>query len=349
MNFNFADPDWLWVAALAVPVLLILNWLGDVRSRRRMRKLLGPIFSRKLILPPSRFARFLSRAFLYAGIVLACMALARPQLAERPERVDRMGIDFMVGIDVSKSMLAEDVEPNRLEAAREALRDLLGRLAGDRMGLIAFAGEARMIAPLTFDSTALDKVIESIDENILWLGGTNISEVIELAIKKFEEKELETRVLVLISDGEDLEGDAALMAREAFLEYGIRIFTIGVGTTTGAKIPLHQYNREGELVRTRYVRGPDRREVVSALDENSLKKIAESTGGRYFRLDEEKQAIELLFQNGLRPLAKRVHSTEMAESVEGYRIFLVPAIVCFFLQTMITVRKRKALPKPGSP
>lgn len=345
MNIRFAEPEWLWIAAIAIPVLLMVNWLAASRSRRLLRRILGPVFAAKLVYPSSRFAAFLSWALLCAGITLLCMALSRPQLPERFETVDRLGIDFLVGIDVSKSMLAEDVEPNRMEAARSALRELLDRLVGDRMGLLAFAGEARMIAPLTFDSTALDKVIESIDQDILWLGGTKISDVIEMAIEKFEEKELDTRALVLISDGEDLEGDAALMAREAFLEYGIRIYTIGVGTVTGAKIPEHQYNRDGELVRTRYVKGPDRREVISSLDEASLKKIAEATGGRYYRLDPENKAIEMLFETGLRPLAKRVDSQEIGEAVEGYRVFLIPAIICFFLQTVIPIRRRR-VPQP---
>ncbi|MFW5883830.1 MAG: VWA domain-containing protein [Verrucomicrobiota bacterium] len=341
---RFADTEWILVAVIAVPVLLLLNWLAGANSRRILRRILGPVFSKQLVLPASKATAALSWGLLLAGIVFLTLALARPLLSERPEQVDRLGIDFLVAVDVSKSMLAEDVEPNRMEAAKEALRNLLGRLVGDRMGLLAFAGEARMVAPLTFDSTALDKVIDSIDENILWLGGTKMSDVIELAIKKFEEKELDTRVLVLISDGENLEGDAVLMAREAFLEYDIRIYTIGVGTPIGARIPLHQRNNEGEIVRTRYVRGPDRRDVISSLDERTLKRIAEATNGRYYKLDDEMQTIDLLFESGLRPLAKRVVSEETEEPVEGYRIFLIPGILCLFAQSMINTRKRRQTP-----
>lgn len=299
------------------------------------------MFAEKLVLPSDRRLEFINTFLLFLGLGFLFLALARPLLEEREEKVDRLGIDFLVAVDTSRSMLAEDVEPNRITAARNALRFLLGKLSGDRMGLLAFAGEARMIAPLTFDTTALDKVIDSIDEKTLWLGGTSITKVIDLAARKFEEKKLESRVLVLITDGEDLEGDAALSARKAYLDHGIRIFTLGVGTNEGVNIPIHKRNKEGEIVKTWYVKGPDRRRVITRIDEEGLKKIARATGGDYYPAGKDNEGVTRLYREGLLSLADRMDTREMSEAVEGYRWFLVPSIACFLLQNLFVRGKRR--------
>ncbi|MDF3128144.1 VWA domain-containing protein [Kiritimatiellaeota bacterium B1221] len=337
---KFSDPHWLWACFLVLPALSFLRLLECRMRQRTLTKLLGSEQIKKLIIPSNPRLDRLNHFFLTLGVFFLFLALARPQLEDQPEKVDRLGIDFLVAIDTSRSMLAEDIEPNRMAVSKDALRYLLSRLKGDRMGILAFAGEARMIAPLTFDTTALDKVVESISEKTLWMGGTSITKVIELAAEKFEEKKLETRVLVLITDGEDLEGDAALTARDAFIQHQIQIFTIGVGSQEGAKIPLHQRDKSGKIVRTRYVQGPDRREVISRVDENGLRKIAQATGGEYYPVGEDNEGAEKLYDLSLSTLAKRVESREMAEAVEAYRYFLVPAIFCLLLQNFFVKGKR---------
>ncbi len=337
---KFSDQHWLWACFLVMPVLSILRLLEVKMRQRTLTKLFGNEQIKKLIIPSDARLDRLNNFFLFLGVLFLFLALARPQLEDQPEKVDRLGIDFLVAIDTSKSMLAEDIDPNRMAVSKDALRYLLSRLKGDRMGILAFAGEARMIAPLTFDTTALDKVVESISEKTLWMGGTSITKVIELAAEKFEEKKLETRVLVLITDGEDLEGDAALTARDAFIQHQIQIFTIGVGSSEGARIPLHSRDKTGKIVRTRYVQGPDRREVISRVDENGLRKIAQATGGEYYPVGENNEGAEQLYDLSLSNLAKRVESREMAEAVEAYRYFLVPAILCLLLQNFFVKGKR---------
>lgn len=336
---RFSNHLWLWATVLVPPLLLLLRGLERKLRQRRLQNLFGAGQVEKLLIPSNPRLDAVNSIFLFLGVTLLFLAMARPLLEEQPEKVDRLGIDFLVAIDTSKSMLAEDVDPNRMAVAKNALRYLLSRLKGDRMGILAFAGEARMIAPLTFDTTALDKVVESIDEKTLWMGGTSITKVIELAAEKFVEKKLETRVLVLITDGEDLEGDAALTARDAFLQHRIQIFTIGVGGKEGARIPLH-VRRNGKIIRTSYVRGPDRQEVVSRVDEVGLRKIAQATGGEYYPAGIEDEGVQKLYDLSLSNLAKRVESREMSDAVEGYRYFLLPAIICLLLQNFFVKGKR---------
>ena len=275
-SMQFASPEKLWLLLL-VPVafgLCLLGW----RARRQARaRWAGQLFAR---LAPGYEPR---REWLKIGLVLTAwaflvLALARPQWGGEMVMMKRRGIDLMIAVDVSASMLAEDMRPNRLEHAKREIADLVDRMQGDRLGLIAFAGEAYTVCPLTLDHGTVLLLIESLNTNSVSTPGTNLAEAIAKARASFVAGQQKHKALVLITDGESHEGDVLAQAKEAKKE-GLAIYTIGIGSATGEPIPERgeeggvagfKKDRSGHVVNTR-------------LDEATLVAVAQETDGKYFR------------------------------------------------------------------
>jgi Ca-activated chloride channel family protein len=223
----------LWV----IPVMVVFY----VYAFRKRDKMLALFCGKELVgelVPDFKKGRRLIKALLILmGIILGIFALTRPQWGFHWEEIKRVGVDVMVAIDVSESMLAEDVKPNRLERAKREVIDLIEMLEGDRIGLIAFAGTSFVQCPLTLDYGACKMFLDYIDTDLIPVPGTAIAEAIRTSLKSFNKRERKSKALILITDGEDHEGEPIDAAKEAKKE-GIKIFTIGVGREGGAPIPL---------------------------------------------------------------------------------------------------------------
>lgn len=263
---------------LGLPLLVLLFWFSDVLRRRALTKLGNQALIRRAILlfvPARRRWRRVCILLAYCFLVLAAM---RPQVGTKLEKVKREGIDIVFALDVSKSMLAEDLKPNRLANAKNEIRAFIAHQTDDRVALVVFAGDAFLMSPLTIDYDAFLMFLESVDVTIVNAPGTDIARAIEVAQRAFVDDTPKYKAIILITDGEQTgNGDPIARANDA-QKAGIKIFSIGVGTPNGAPIPVK--DRAGNIVG--YKKDPNGVIVTSRLDETMLTQIAERTGGKYF-------------------------------------------------------------------
>ncbi|HEX8679343.1 MAG TPA: VWA domain-containing protein, partial [Chthoniobacterales bacterium] len=225
---TFGAPEWLW-GLLAVPVLLGLFITAERRTAARLGQFVSPRLLAQLGATVSRPRRNLRFGLVLLSVALALVSLAKPRWGYTYEEVKRKGLDLLIAVDTSRSMLANDVAPNRLQRVKLAAQDLMRELRGDRIGVIAFAGRAFLQAPLTIDYDAAIEALTELDTNIIPEGGTNISEAITLAVRTFGKSAVGNRALIIFTDGEELAGESARVAKAA-ADAGVRIFTVGVGT-----------------------------------------------------------------------------------------------------------------------
>src|SRR3984893_16245857 len=288
---SFGAPEWLW-GLLAAPILVGLFARAEKRGTERLREFVSPRLLPQLAATVDRSRRVLRFALQLLGLILAIVALAQPRWGYTFQNVQRKGLDLLIAVDTSRSMLSNDVQPNRLERAKLAAQDLIGESQGDRVGLIAFAGRAFLQAPLTIDYDAAVESINDLDTKTIPDGGTNISEAIALATRTFGKTATGNRALILFTDGEELTGDAVKAAKAA-ADAGVRIFTIGVGTPQGSLIQVADENGG-----TSFVKDSGGQVVKSKLDEKRLRQIAEATGGAYLHLESGPRTMHALFEEG---------------------------------------------------
>lgn len=332
---SFAQPIWLYL----LPLLLLL-FGGMVAYGLRRREALLAHFAANRLLDQLTEQASLSRVWIKAACVLLAVvaigiALARPQLGvEWTERKAR-GLDIVFVIDSSKSMLASDIRPSRLDRAKLAVLDLLQRLESDRVGLVAFAGQAFLQTPPTLDYAAFRESLDAVDPNIMTSGGSDLGNAIKEAAEAFP-SENNVKVVVLLTDGEDLGGSAA-QAAEAARETGIQIFAIGIGTPEGAYLRIP--NDQGIEV---FVRDADGQPVRSQLDEATLQTIARATGGSYRRLSSK--SLDELFRSVIATLPREERESELQEvRIERFQWVLAAAIFLLVLETLIRRRRTSAV------
>jgi Ca-activated chloride channel family protein len=275
---GFLDPVWLGVGLVAVLAVLLLE-LGSSRQRRQAVRL----FAASHLIPTltasvSPTKRMLKRVLLLTAVALLFVALARPHLFDDWREENRKGLDVLVAVDCSKSMQTEDVKPNRIERAKLALADFADELPDNRLGLIAFAGDAFLQCPLTLDHEVFQSAVRELDTDTIPRPGTDIATAIDQAIDALKSQPNNFKILILITDGEDLEGHVLDEARLAAQD-GLKIYTVGVGTPEGGQIPLR--DDSGSLM---YLRDSSGEIVQSKLDEATLRQIASITGGAYVPL-----------------------------------------------------------------
>ncbi len=276
---TFGAPAWLIALPVVAAALAGLWWWAGRHARATLQRAFStPLLDRLLrSVDPAR--RRAKRILLALGVVALGFALARPQWGRNEIELERSGVDLVIALDVSRSMLAADAGgTNRLTAATMAIRRLLDSLGGDRVGLVLFAGEAFTAAPLTRDHTAVDRALDSAGPDSVSEQGSDLGEAIQRARECFDRAAQGPRALLVVSDGEQLQGDALEAARAAGRE-GIHVHTAGVGSTMGARVP----RRAGEL--RDFLRGATGREVVSRRDEQQLQRIAVAGNGIYTRIE----------------------------------------------------------------
>ena len=331
---TFGTPEWLW-GLIAIPLLALLYVRAERRGALRLEQFVAAKLLPDLAATVNRGRRALKFALLLLGLALSLAALAKPRWGYTYEDVKRKGLDLLLAIDTSRSMLSNDVQPNRLQRVKLSTQDLITELQGDRVGLIAFAGRAFLQAPLTIDYDAAVEAINDIDTNTIPEGGTNISEAINLAVKTFGKSASGNRALIVFTDGEELSGDAAKTARAA-ADAGVRIFTIGVGTPEGSLIPV-----SGEGGGTAFVKDGKGQVVKSKLDEKRLREIAEATGGGYLHLEDGPRTMRKLFSDGLSKMqAGEIDARLSRRPIERYQWPLGAALAALAASFVITDRRR---------
>jgi len=341
---QFAQPLWIFVGLLVCGGIVALFIRFDRRREADLAKLIHPRFRRRLTDGFSPRLRNIKRGLWLAAVMLIFTAIARPQKGYEWNEVKRKGIDILFAVDTSRSMLAEDLTPNRIERARLGIIDFVARLEGDRVGLIPFAGSAFALCPLTLDYDAFQESLNALDTDIIPRQGTNIASAIREAERLFDEQGNNYRVLVLLTDGEDLEGSVIDVAKAA-AKKGMSIYTVGVGSPEGTSIPLRQ--RDGRMD---FVREADGTVVKTVLDESTLKKIAEETAGLYVPLGRGAEGLDTIYQERLRLVPKSELEQRMERiPLERFEWPLGLAIIFllaeFFMNDRRKVKQARSLPK----
>ncbi len=343
----FASPWWLLGLPLLAAGAGVFWGLARRYAARRIGLFVSPESARDAVPSMDRRKQFLRFVLPVAAVGCVLLALARPLVGPKPGHAERKGVDFVVALDVSKSMWAEDVSPNRLDAVKTELSAWMRQASGDRMGLVIFAGEALIQAPVTFDYQALERVLQSAAPRSISKGGTNIPKAIEMATTLLDKSGLDTRALVIFTDGENLDGDAVTAAREAHAKNGLTIFTVGVGSVAGAKVPERDHAEFAKLPpqqkqRRAYVRNEYGTEVVSRMDEQALRAIAAAGGGRFEVFVPESGFFQKLRDTALLPLAKSRRIFNVQDYAEWFQFPLLLAIALLMLEPLISVVKKRA-------
>jgi len=330
---RFASPDRLWLLVL-VPALLLL-FVANRRARRRGRtRWAGALFDR--LAPGWDSGRERAKMILFTlALASVVLALARPQWGGETVMMKRQGIDLFIALDTSFSMLAEDMRPNRLEQAKRAVADLVGKLGGDRVGLVAFAGDAETICPLTLDHATVLLLLESMGPTSVSRPGTNVGAAIQKARESFVAGERKHKALLLVTDGESHEGQVLEEAEKAAQE-GLVIYTIGIGSPEGEPIP--QRDDAGRV--TGYRKDRQGGVISTRLDEGTLQRIASLTKGQYHRATPQGIELDAVFDD-LQSMEKKELEGNLATSYEErFRWPLLLALVLLVVELMLPVRRR---------
>ena len=332
------DKSYFWLL-LVIPVIILLFAFLLVWKKQTQKKFADKELLRKL--SPNR-----STSKSIFKIVLLCIALSflvvglvNPQFGTKLETVKREGVDVVFAIDVSKSMLAEDIAPNRLEKSKQLVTQIINNLASDRVGIIAYAGSAFPQLPITTDYGAAKMFLQSMNTDMVSSQGTAIKEAIELATQYFDDEDQTNRVLFLISDGEDHQGDIDEIAKKAAKE-GIRIVTIGVGTPKGGTIPI---KRNGII--QNYKKDNAGETVITKLDENTLQEIASEANGKYINGQNTNEVVEKVTEILQNMDKKEFESQQVAQYESQFQWFLAAGLLFILLDILLLERQTLWLKK----
>ncbi len=334
---RFANPSWLVIGGISVVILLVLLVRAEHKRTHAIALLMGARILPAHAALPSQFRRWLRVGVVTFAVAMGFGALARPQRGTHWETVDRKGIDLLLVVDTSKSMDADDVKPSRLGRVKLAIRDLVDRFPGDRIGLVAFAGDARVQSPMTLDHAALLETVDALDTSIIARGGTNIGRAIDVATVALASEPGHQKAMVLLSDGEDLEGEGLEEGKKAEAE-GIIIDTVGVGSAEGEIVPAK--DDRGRVVGV--VRDEAGNAVRSRLDETGLRAIAASAHGTYRALGVDGLGLDRLYKESLAARA-HVEASSRTRRVysERFEIPLGLALIGIALDALLGIPWRK--------
>ncbi|MBF0504544.1 MAG: VWA domain-containing protein [Candidatus Omnitrophica bacterium] len=335
---NFANPQ-AWVLLWLLPLIALALHLFYQYRHQMMSRFIQTHLLDELAEGFSLKRLRLKAVFLMAAFVLMVAALSRPQWGYHMREVKRNGLDIMITVDVSKSMLTQDVKPSRLERTKLAVKDLIMKLDGsDHIGLIAFAGDAMVMCPLTYDYNGFLLSLDDLSVDSIPRAGTNLSGAIDESVKAYEGRVDSDKAVILVTDGEEEEGNALNAARKAH-DKGVRIYTVGVGTQEGDLIQVT--NADGQ---TEFLKDSDGNVVKSHLNENLLQQIAYITGGAYVRSAGAEFGLDYLYERQLSKLKKHDMQEKMAKLYdERFQWPLTLAFVFLLAETLISTRRRNVL------
>ncbi|HUX93081.1 MAG TPA: VWA domain-containing protein [Ignavibacteriaceae bacterium] len=330
---RLAHPEYLYALYL-VPLLAVLYWYL-ARKRKRMLAKFAEEKLHPVLLPAySKMKSLIKFSLISLAIVFLIIAAADPQIGTKVENVKESGIDVYIMLDVSLSMQAQDIKPSRLEKAKFEIANLMQKLHGDRIGLIIFAGQAYVQFPLTSDYSAAKLFLDAVDENSVPQPGTAIAAAINLATKSFDYSSKTEKVEILITDGEDHQGDVTEAATDA-AKKGIMIYTIGLGSPDGVPIPI--FNQQGQ--QTGFKTDENGNTVITKLHEGTLKKIAEIAHGKYFRGANYQDELDLIYKD-LSSLRKTQFGEKRVTDYEDrFYYFLAIAIILLVAEYFMSEKK----------
>ncbi len=327
------------IQALWLLFILPLFWLWEwVRTRQQRRKLTAAIHSKTLPRIQNDFGKSLRtwKSILeLTAIFFLIIAISGPKIGAKLREIEREGVDLIIALDLSRSMTVEDISPNRLERARFEIRKMIHNLGGDRLGLIAFAGVAHLHCPLTLDHSAALMLLDVMDENLLPVQGTALAEAVNIAKKSFSNSEKKHKALIIISDGEDHE-KALIDAADAAIADGIVIYSVGLGTLSGGPIPIKQGDKISD-----YKRNGNGQVIISRLEENLLRDIAQKSGGEYLRLTDVKEPLKKIYQAIGALEQKQFQTHQFSEYKNLFYLPLSLAILLFFTALAIPQTRTK--------
>ncbi|MBA10414.1 MAG: VWA domain-containing protein [Flavobacteriaceae bacterium] len=323
---------WFWLLLL-VPIIIFLFVIVQVWKRHAQNKFAHHQILKRLSPNKSHFKPILKLIMLCLAFTCLTIAMVNPKVGTKLETVKRQGVDIVFAVDVSKSMLAEDIAPNRIEKSKQLVTQIINNLASDRIGIIAYAGKAVPQLPITTDYAAAKMFLQSMNTDMLSSQGTAINEAIQLARTYFNDEEQTNRVLIIISDGED-HSDLSQDIAETAAEEGIKIFTIGVGSLKGAPIPIKQNG-----IVLNYKKDRSGETVVTKLNEETLRAIAEEANGQYINGLNTTEVVEAIRDILNKMDKKEFEAKEFAEYKDQFQWFLLLGIFFIIIDIFLLERK----------
>lgn len=335
--FRFEDPTYLWLLLL-IPLFVAIRFISLRKQRRRMRLLGNPELLRSLSPGISRWRLAVKFWLLMAAMALMVVMVARPQMGTRISHEKRQGIQTMICLDISNSMLAQDVEPSRLEKSKIVVEDLVDHFRNDKIGLVVFAGDAFIQLPITSDYVSAKLFLQNIDPSLIGTQGTDIAQAIRLSMQSFSKNSNQGKAIIVITDGEDHEGGAEEMAREAE-KNGIRVFILGIGTTSGAPIPLDNGD---------YMKDQTGQTVMTRLNESMCQQIAQAGKGIYMHVDNSSMAEQKLDYEIKKMQQGDIDSVVYSDYDEQFQGVAILVLLLLIAEAVILEKKRPASNKPVS-
>lgn len=332
------DEEIYFYLLAVIPVMIVLFIAHQIWKNKTQKKFAEPTLMRRLAPDISYFKAPLKFIMLIMGISFLVLGMVNPKIGTKMETVKREGIDIVFAVDVSKSMLAEDIAPNRLEKAKRLVSEIINNLGSDRIGIIAYAAQAYPQLPITTDYGAAKMFLQNMNTNMLSSQGTAINEAIELASTYYDDEQQTNRVLFIVSDGEDHSEGAVVDALELANEEGIRVFTIGVGTAKGGPIPIKRNGVVESLKKDR-----DGNVVITQLNEDILKEIADEGNGDYINGANTDEAIAFIKEQLNQMDKMEFEAKQFAEYKDQFQWFLGAALLFLFLDVFLLERKTKWL------
>ena len=334
---RFGDPIYFYLLWCLVPLIFFMVW-GMRKKQQLTLKFCGNPLLSKLVHPGVEKRHRSKTIFVVLAILFLILALTRPRWGYQWENLHQRGVDVIVALDVSSSMLAEDIKPNRLERAKRKISDLLNMMEGDRIGLVAFAGTSFVQCPLTLDYGAARLFLSAIDTQLIPVQGTALGDAIKTSVKAFRSQDKKSKALILITDGEDQMGKALSAAKSAS-DQGVKIYTIGIGGEIGAPLPNpsgaggFRKNQQGEV-------------ILSKLDETTLQQIALETGGSYVRSVTGDIDLNTIYKDQIK---KNIEKKELKSErrkiwQERFQWFIFIALIFLVAETCLS--EKRPLKKP---
>lgn len=331
---RFEHPEYLY-GLIIIPLLVILYIVIRLWQDRTFKRF-ADIGMRDYLIPQRSNRRGVFK-FIVFLLIIACLilGLANLQNGSKMEEVKREGIDLYIAVDVSNSMNAQDIVPSRLDRSKQAINTMINKLQGDRLGVIVFADKAFVQLPITTDYAAAKMFLSSVNTNSVASQGTAIGEAINLAVKSFSQDE-RSKAIIVISDGEDHENDAAMDAAKEAAKKGIRVYTIGMGLPDGAPIP--EYNQNGRMMG--YKKDKQGNTIVTRLDEEMLSRIAEAGGGMYVRASNSNVGLEKIYDDISKMDKTEIETKVFTDYEDHFQWFVGAAILLLLLEIFLSSGKK---------
>ena len=331
--FRFEDPIYLWLLLL-VPILLLLRFLTYKRRIAKLKKFGDISLVRELMPDVSKYRPTVKFVLILTALTLVVLMLARPQTGTKISNESRSGIETIIAVDISNSMLAKDVVPSRLDKSKLLVENLIDNFTEDRIGLIVFAGEAFVQLPITNDYVSAKMFLQNMDPSLISTQGTDLARAIRLAMNSFSQQENIGRAIIVITDGEDHEGGALEAAKEA-QKKGINVFILGVGSSNGAPIP----------VGNGYLTDASGKTVMTALNEQMCQEVAQAGNGTYIHVDNTSEAQEKLNSEISKLQKGTTQSVVYSEYDEQFQAFGILVLLLLIAEVCILEAKNPLLMK----